>query len=203
MRITIHDSGWDLSSSYSLLKVHTIPYGITLYYSVVGGYLGISTSTFVSCVYLDAAPLEVRYLYHLSKTFSPSLWRGCINTLVSSTSRFTLTCHGTGGWLSPRAMNPSPNNKISILTNPRWRVYMTFRRKLRWTAGNNEVSFRPIGEEIGRTYGGDERGETQPFSRPRGSHVLLWKQTCHQTPRLASDGGPLLQFQRSVGIAVL
>ncbi|CAM9356235.1 unnamed protein product, partial [Ascophyllum nodosum] len=34
----------------------------------------------------DAAPLTIRYLYHLSKTLSPSLSRGCILIIGSSAS---------------------------------------------------------------------------------------------------------------------
>ena len=38
--------------------------------------------TYVRCVAPDATLLMIRSVYNISKTISPSLWRGCINALV-------------------------------------------------------------------------------------------------------------------------
>ena len=38
--------------------------------------------TYILCISPDATLLAKRFLYNLSKTLSPSLWRGCISTLL-------------------------------------------------------------------------------------------------------------------------
>ena len=69
--------------------------------------------------------IQYRSKHHLPQDCSPSLWRGCINTTVSSTSR----CYGRKARLSLRAMAPSPSKKNSGLVNPRWRMYIDFLKK--------------------------------------------------------------------------
>ena len=81
-------------------------------------YFHPETSIDVSCVFPHAM-LIISPSHHLFKTCSPNRWQGRINTLVISTSRVTLTCHGTGAKLSLRAMAPSPSKKDLGLINPR------------------------------------------------------------------------------------
>ena len=79
-----------------LFNLRRVPWSIYLY---LGGTF-VSGRLLTPQVCLLQAPL-------INETLSiASLWRGCNNTLVSSTSRFSLKCHGTEARLSPRAMAP-------------------------------------------------------------------------------------------------
>ena len=53
------------------------------------------------------------------------------STIVFLGAEVTLSCHGTGAWLSQRAKIPSPSKKILDLINLRWRIYIDFLKKLR------------------------------------------------------------------------
>ena len=83
----------------------------------------------ILCISPDATLLIISYLFHLFKTLSSPLWRGCLNTLAASTSRVTLICHGRRARPSSRAMAPSPSKNNLGLTSPRWRMFIDFFKK--------------------------------------------------------------------------
>ena len=92
--------------------------------------------TYVLCVCVspDTTLLIIRPLYHLYKTISPSLRRGCINTLVKIVflgTEVTLTCDERTARLFLRVMTPSPSTKNLGLTTHAGGCIFYFFKKIR------------------------------------------------------------------------
>ena len=134
LRIWSHDTGSAIQSLniYSLFYMgvgtgYTLLQGHTVQYDVAPCFLSSTVITVLRLYYdplvspLHATLKMIGSVKNLFMTLGPSLWRGCIDTLVSLTSRFTLIRHGSGARLSPRAMAPFSIKMNFDLINPRWR----------------------------------------------------------------------------------
>ena len=113
-----------------ILCVWRSPFVVSLFLaSTLYEYFRLRTSFGVLCVSSSCCAIIIRPLNQLFKTLSPSLWRGCINTLVFSTSKLRQhTKEGERG-CPPRAMTPFPSKKKMGLTSPRWQMLIDILKK--------------------------------------------------------------------------
>ena len=76
-----------------------------------------------------ATILIIRPLYHTLKNLSPSIWRGCMNTLVqwcSLVTRLYSNMPRKESEAVPEGNSPVPQQEEFGSTSPRWRMYIDF-----------------------------------------------------------------------------
>ena len=117
-----------------------------------------------------------------------SLWQGCIYTLVSILSRFTLRCHGRRARLSTRATTPF----LRYIWVVRWNHYGRITSNIVSSVGRNLRQIRiKKNRKTQKDESADQRsaGQEQVARQPR----LPTRQTYQKTPRLVSTRRAPLQ----------